>query len=259
MNKCIPLLLCFFVSAGIWAAPEENKNIPDTVYRVDKRHYSEVFKNGFKSWSTMQENGNANIADHVSGRSCTMSSTSNRNTIFISVSANRNFVETLARNKVNTLRTGEFITIYTIHPDINMFESFRSLVWLQDNEYATVSPSEFAMAVAQREWVAVHSIDPSTIERATTYFRDGNRIRIEEHINPYYIYSIDRVVNTAPFSQFHPQRPQRGNWRVWIQNNLPPMVSQCFTSAHENTTDVYIQQKNTQPEYSANMDLVVFH
>lgn len=253
--KILAILLAFTFTAECFSAPDQNTEVPEFVYRVDKRHYTYVFKNGFKSWSYEQDNENLNIADHVSGRSCTTLS-NNRNSAFISTSASRQLVERLAKNIISKSKDGEYITIYTIHPDRNTYETYRSLIWLEEHGSVPVSPMEFSMSLSQNEWVALHSIDPSSIESATVYFRERDRIRIEEHHNQYYIYSLDSVANPSPFTGFTPQAERSNNWRVWIQNNLQPIVSQCFSSTRINSTDVYIVNNSHQTDYSAILNII---
>lgn len=223
----------------------------DMVYRVDKRHFSDVFKNGFKAWGYGNVNANTNVADHVSGRSCTLSSTS-RNTAFISTSASLRFIQSLAANISSKLKKGEYITIYSIHPDINFYEAYRSLVWLSDNSNYHVSPNEFLMAVTQDEWIAFNNIDNTSIESATVYIRDENSLRIEEHINPYYIFSIDRTVNFQPFTNFRPSQPRR-EWRIWLRESVYPLVTQCFNNGYLNSTSVYISKMPFHNEYSSEL------
>lgn len=246
-----------FISC-VFATPGHDEELPSFVYRVDKRHPSEIFKKGFNAWGVSRQDGegnseepNNNIADHVSGRSCTSGATQ-RNSIFISTTSSKTYAENLVSNIVKKLKNSEFIVMYTIHPDRNTYQSYRSLMWLADYTTISVSPNVFAMSLTQSEWVAVETIPNIAIESATVYFREGNTIRIEEHRNPNYINSIDRVANFRPYTLNNNQAQtvtrQEGGWRVWLRNNIHPFVTQCFAPSTPNVTDVRLVSMPTTSE-----------
>jgi pertussis toxin subunit 1 len=192
---------------------------PRLLWRIDTRTPNQIFNSGFASWGN-----NDNVRDHISGASCVELPQAERDTAFISVSADRNWIEQVAAERA-MLTPSVAIYIYQIRADSNFYNGERSLQY-----YANEHPDELIPLLAyspsreSNEYLSYLEINSQNIVSAAgLVYHQGAIIELPEERNPHYR-PLDTQASEEPYvgGQHQPHR-SRFTWVYAI-----PFIGSCF-------------------------------
>lgn len=223
------IFLIFFASFYV-----KSVSPPDILFRVDLRPPEDsnplaqdgAFTRGLTPWATGNA-ANLNVADHVSGRSCTARNAV-RNSGFLSTTTDRGFAQDYIRSLLHALAPEQGVTLYTIRATSIFYESYETLRYVHDTGLENISANEFILAMAESEWLTAGPIPNNLIIRAEVFNTDGSVNTIE---NPNYvpIEESDVRASSGPYRAYQPS-PLRSNWRSWVNDTIIPLISSCFHS-----------------------------
>ncbi|AZE54600.1 hypothetical protein C4K03_2445 [Pseudomonas synxantha] len=156
---------------------------PKFVWRLDRRPPDVIFPNGFGSWGT-----NTDVFAHISGNSCVNVPPAERNSAFISTTANNPWA-ILAVSAWTRQFPGEVMYLYRIRADINFYNGERSLRAYETRyPQAGVTPINYIPSQQANEYIALMQIQTTHIEEAVGYRFDGTETNPDIVVrNPNYV------------------------------------------------------------------------
>ena len=166
------IVSCFLSVHSVASANGDPPPPPRFVYRADFRDPDDIFRNGMASLGT-----NANLLDHVDGRSCHYNREAN--SAFIATSAEQPGARHWASEQLRTNPNEASIYVYRIRASSNFYNVYESLIHAfrqtRDDTYRSRADRYRFLA----EWVAHSNIPANQIESVTRYERDqeGRSVR----------------------------------------------------------------------------------
>lgn len=217
LTKFFVILLVLFNSAISFAAP------PKYVYRIDSRPPDDIFNNGFSSWGQ-----NNNVFSHISGASCVEQDQQQRDSGFISTSANSDW--SMAMTYIRSRQfTNEHIYLYRIRADEHFYNAVSSLeLYARNNPDTVVSEFNYVPARTATEYITPHNILSENIDMAVDFFTpDGGDTVTNSSTNSNY-----RDANTRASTQAYGGTSDTTRRRfTWVR--YVPIIGACMSSHDE--------------------------
>ena len=213
MFKLMRFALGLFISAVAFIQSSAIAAPPEFVYRMDTRSPDQIFTYGFSSWGS-----NDNVFAHTSGYSCVEVDFNQRNSAFISTSADLGWARTQALIYSLTF-PNQNIYLYRIRANDYFYNAVESLNFYGENTPGVrITDLNRIPARNATEYLAFRRIEPGSIAGATMF----NNGASSERPNPGYIHS-DTHANNIPYGGSSDNTFNRLTWVSFL-----PFVGACF-------------------------------
>ncbi|MFD1792195.1 hypothetical protein ACFSE0_11160 [Ochrobactrum teleogrylli] len=156
-TRCKTLIISSLLLIAAFVKSTLAQEVPDVLFRADRRDPSIIFASGFQSWGDDED-----IIRHVSGYS-------------VGVFPSSNYVATttsaeIAAKFLSWDQSYQTFWVYTIRPNNSFYSanlSLREIVNTSNDE--NVIAEARSLISSQNEWLALRQIPPSQIISATEY------------------------------------------------------------------------------------------
>lgn len=158
------LLTWLLLGSLIPAVTFADSDPPKYVWRLDSRAPEVIFASGFASWGT-----NTDVFAHVTGNSCVNVTPTERDSGFISTTANQGWaLQTAAAWAIQN--PGRVMYLYRIRANANFYNAERSLEnYASRYPQANVGPINYIPSRQASEYMALIQIETANIQEAVGY------------------------------------------------------------------------------------------